>query len=342
VHAVTAEATVTEEQSPGAIAVEGRAVKVTHHHGEMRLTVDVHPSSAELASSAEHAAAVASLEAQIRGSALLRLRERTEPGDAASVRAYLVDPRSEVREGDPVPQLGGVAGATWALVGDGALIMPPHAVREPNVSALLRDNLEKIARYRNVLALKNPNPACILRDKVRFLLKRRQGGKWVDVDLDERMVFRHGDAIDLEITVLHDAPVYISVLDLGLMGGISLLYPPNRPSHRFEPLETPILIAQRAGGQIGLTFPDAFPGDEGTETFKLFATTHPADFSWLQQSGVRKIDAQRSTVGYGTPLQELFEIAYTGAGVRGGTDVSVPLDGEWITIERTFTMRRGA
>ncbi|MBN1641230.1 MAG: caspase family protein [Anaerolineae bacterium] len=340
VGAVSAAARVRIETAPGAIAVDSRAVEVTHRYGEMRLVVDVHPSSTERAAWAEQASAVASLEAQIRGSALLRLREEGEPVDVASVRATLLAPRHQVRAGDPAPQLGPLSEATWALIGDGAPIAPPHLARELGVTALLRENLEKIARYRNVLALKNPDPHALLRDKVRFVLVRKVGEAWVDVDLDERMVFRDGDAIDLAITVLHDAPVYVSVLDLGLMRGISLLYPPNRPSQRFDPLGTPILIAQRAGGQIGLRFPAAFPGDEGTETVKLFATTHPADFTWLQQSGVRAIDAQRQGAGFGTPLQRLFEAAYTGGGIRGDTAVHAPPEGEWIAIERTFTMRR--
>jgi hypothetical protein len=331
IRAVSADARILEEASPGAIVVGSRAVEEAHNYGEMRLVVDLYPAPTGYGTATE------ALKQEIEQSRLLRLQADDEAEEAADMRAYVIAPRSEASENDPVAQLGAVQQATWAVVASGELAMPTHSVTEPGVVAVLRDNLEKLARYRNALTLQNPNPSSPLRGKVNLRLKRpAPDGEWMTVGEDEQAVFDVDDVIAFEITNRHSAPVYVTLLDFGLTGGISLLFPPNRPSEKLEPGIT-MIYGQRPGEGIELWIPDEFPLSHGTETFKLFATTHEVDFSWLQQERVRDVDR-----GFDTPLGRLFDMAYTGRGTRDARPTRLPEAEEWTTVERSFTLRRAA
>lgn len=329
VRAVSADARILEEQAPGAIVAGSRAVETAHNYGDMRLVVDVYPAPAG------HEAAAEALRQKIEDSRLLRLRAGDEAEAAANIRAYILPPRDEAGEDDPVPQLEGIRQATWALVSSGELAMPAHPVSEPGVVALLRDNLEKLARYRNALDLRNSNPAGALRDKIEVrLMRRTPGGEWEAVEGEQQPVFEVDDGIAFEITNHHSAAVYVSLLDFGLTGGISLLFPPNSPSTKLD-AGTTMIYGQRPG-EIELWIPDEFDKNEGVETFKLFATTHEADFSWMQQERVRSLR------GYETPLEQLFATAYGGQATRDARPNRLPQAEEWTTVERSFILQRPA
>ena len=98
-----------------------------------------------------------------------------------------------------------------------------------------------------------------------------------------------------------------------MTGRIGLIYPVEGAS---EPLAAgrSIEIGVREGEKIELYMPDNFPylpdpEDEspggGTETLKLFATTHEADFSPLVQEDLRDL-GPGTAKGAGTPLGELL------------------------------------
>jgi hypothetical protein len=328
VRATTSDAKIAQEEEDGAIAPDTRAVEEEHVYGDPLLAVDIKAPP-------DYGGAAAELATRIDESKLLR---RAEEGDKADVRAYVIPKRTETSEDDPVPQLKVVEVPTWAVVEDGILIMAPRSVADGDATSKLVANLEKKARYRNALALKNPNPNSVLKNRIDFVLKRqKRDGTWERVSDDETNVFEDEDRIAFEIRNRHTAPVYVSVLDFGLTYGISLLHPPNRPSEKFEPSDAPTKVGERE--TIELWIPPEFQQDEGTETFKLFATTHEVDFSWLAQEGTRSIDQKRGTKGHGTPLQELFELAYEG-GTRDARPVTVSADEEWTTVERRFTVRK--
>ena len=335
VRAVSSEAKIVQEASPGAIVVDGRAVEAVHNYGEMRLVVDVYPAPAG------HEAAVQALKQEIEQSPLLRLRKDGEPAEVAAMRAYLVAPRRDAGVDDPVPQLGALHEATWAVVSSGELAMPTHTVAERGVVRLLRENLEKLARYRNALALQNASSQLRGQVDVR-LMRRTPGGEWEAVEADQAPVFEVDDLIAFEITNRHTAPVYISLLDFGLTGGVSLLYPFNRPSEKME-ANTTMTYGQRDGEQIELWIPDEFPSSQGTETFKLFATTHEADFSWMEQDRVRSLDragARDLARELQTPMEQLFAAAFAGSATRETRPTRLPKAEEWTTVERSFTLRR--
>jgi hypothetical protein len=335
---VEAEADPVEEVSPDAIIEGARAVEESRDLGEMRLRVQVEAGNGE--------DAVAGLRELLERSPLLRLVGAGEPAQA---RVYLVGPRESAGPQDPVPQLGAVVEPVWAVVGeDGLLSMPVHPAAEPDAASAVVENLETAARYRHALELRNPAPADALRGKVDLVLKRRGAdGAWVDAEPDPggRVVYEDGDTFALEILNRHTEPVFVSVLDFGLAGGIDLLYPVAGASEALAPGRS-ASTGMREGDEIQLVIPDGFAAlpdpldsarEEGTETFKLIATTAPTDFSVFLQEGFRDAFVPAS------PAEELLGLALTGAGTR---DVSRPTrttaEARWTTVERSITLRRRA
>ena len=336
--AVASQARILEESGQRAIAAGARAVEEAHNYGEMCLTVDLRAAPG-------YEAAARELESMIEAS---RLLSRAAGGRIADACVYLVAPRSGAGAGDPVPQLGAVAAATWAVVGqDGRLMMPLQGVGDPSATAFVCDNLEKATRYRQALALRNDNPDSVLKGKVEFSLKRQvRDGVWgkaeprVDGGLP---VFFEGERIAAEITNNHTAPVYVSVLDFGLTGALGLLHPVAGASEELAPGRC-IEFGVRRGDEVTLYLPDNLPylpdpSDEapvgGTEVFKLLATVHEADFGLLLQPGYRAIEQP-------TLLGRLLGMALTGCGKRDAQRTRLPPDEEWTTLERPFFLQRRA
>lgn len=337
VHAVESEARIIDEN--GSVIRQGnRAVEHAHYYGEMRLKVDIQAPDG-------YENAVAQLAKIIEESALLH---RTEVGETADVRVYIVPPRTEVRENAPVPQIGMVTKPFWTVVEDGRVIMPICAVNETDAVIFLRDNLEKKVRYRQALALRNSNHNSLLKNKVEFILKRQESNNtWVKAETENaggKVVFEQDERVILEIINHHSRPIYISILDFGLTGAISLLYPVQGASEQLIAGRA-IEIGKRKGEEIELYLPDDFPympdpidkmPDGGDETLKLFATTDPADFSILVQEGYRHFDLQTAK-GASTPLWQLLTMALTGCGKREARVLSLTQD--WTTVERSFFLK---
>jgi hypothetical protein len=341
-HSVTSTGKILEESSPGAIIEGGRAVEYTHSYGEMRMVVDIQDPIG-------YTENVLELKGFLKRSALLRIATDEEKVDA---RIYIIPPRTAAKKDDPIPQLGAVSEATWAVVGqDGKLMMPLHGISETIAAGELRNNLEKAVRYRQALALHNPSKDCALKSKVEFILKRRAiDGSWIEAKPEEQsgqIIFEEGERIAAEIINHYEAPIFVSVLDFGLTGAINLLYPIMGANERLV-TEKSIRIGMREGEELELYFPEDFPylpdpTDKkpigGTEIFKLFATTQKADFSCLLQDGFRDISPERSE-GTSTVLFNLLDLALTGHRTRDARQIKVHSDQEWTTVERSFILQR--
>ena len=346
VQAVTSEARILSERSPGAIAADARAVETAHAWGELRLPVELVADAVlerELAD-----AATARLAALVEGSGLLR---RAAEAARAAVRVYLLAPREAAGDGDPVPQLGAVAAPTWAAVGqDGQLVMPPKAL---DADGEVLRNLETIARYRQALALDNPNPESALRGRFTLdLLRRTPEGAWVAAEPEAAggaVVFEEGEAIAFRVRSDHDQPAYVYLLDFGLTGSVSLVYPARGAQEQIV-ARGEFEVGTRPGTRaFTLTMPKHFPfaesaghqaAVEGVETVKLFVTSGPVDFSFLAQQAVRSAQPAAAPGRARSGLQLLLESAARGPTTR---DIGIvePIDEEdWTTVARPFTLRR--
>lgn len=337
VYAVSSNAKIVSENET--ITANCRAVETAHFYGEMRLVVDVRAPG-------DYEKAVNTLRELIDTSGLLRQAHKDEN---ASARIYLIPPRTVVAKNDPVPQLGAISQAIWAVVGqDGRLMMPTHAVEDFGALVKIFHNLEKEARYQQILLLKNPNPSCLLKDKIKFTLKRQTSdGNWIVAKPEKDggyVVFTEGDRIAMEIVNFHDAPVYVAILDFGLTGSVSLLHPINGANEQLAPGKS-IQIGIRDGDEMELYLPDKFfytleSNDKkpfsGIETYKLIATTREADFSLLIQEGFKDV---REFVGGDTPIGKKLSIVLPDRSNRETSRSDLKRNEEWVTVERPLLLR---
>ena len=337
VRGITSEARVKTESAAGVIVAGSRAFETEHAYGELRMRVQMAPAPG-------HDADIASFRAALDASPLL---ESVDDVGSAAVRVYLVALREAVGDGDPVPQLGKVDAPVWAGVKeDGQLTMPPKPVGD--IGAVIR-NLETLARYRQALALENPDPASRLRGKFEVVLLRKAAdGSWTPAKPDAesgQVVFEEGESIAFRVVADADRdperdPAFLNLLYFGASGSISMAWTPGAKEK----------IAPGISFDIGtrdedfeLYLPDAFPFADGpgggvtaaTEVVKLIVTGGPADFSFVEQQGMRGA-AERKDV---SPLMMLFETATQGSPTRELRRRPVKQE-DWTTVVVPILLRR--
>jgi len=287
---ISSEADIIRERG-GCIEPGARAFEQSKGPGWMRLSVAI-----------ETADPGRVLSRRIQRSAVLRL---AEDGPAEARVLTLGGPK-----GDEEAVL--LSEKSWVALGEGSeLLLPPVPVRQPGSAERLVDDLETRARYLNLLRLideeeDNPLRGCL---DVQFLRLSAQG------DLRParaekatgEIVYREGESLALRIGHRAERPLYFHVLDLGLAGGVGLLYPLGGSSKAVAPgyaLDLGVQVGQR----IRLRIPPAFAawvkaggGErrelEGKEFLKIFATTEPADLSWLAQPSYGESPLARSSRG---------------------------------------------
>lgn len=348
VGAVTSEATIVEEVRPGSIRAGARAVESSHFLGVTRLAVEVMVPRGR--------AEVEKLLELLGESRLLR---RVGEGEAAEVRIYLLPPRLGGRAGDPVSSLGALREETWAVVGPhGHLLMLPRSYGDLEAVEAIVQNLENRVRYRQTCELANDRST--LAGKVGLkVLRHLENGSWgePEMDVDGETVLFDGDEILLEITNWDTRPLYMYILNLGVGGSVSQLYPVQGAQQAFAPAydsaHDPSLppgrtfrYGIRSGEELEMSMPEellsswrlfGLSSPEGREMMKLFATTQPADFKVLLHPGYlrgKEGDALAKLVG--DSLTSLLVDIVEG----GEREVKrrSPED-DWTTVQRSFRLK---
>jgi hypothetical protein len=218
--------------------------------------------------------------------------------------------------------------------------------------------LQTIARYRAVLALRNPDPASSLAGKLRVRLRRyqqdAQGDR--DVDLPAGAESEGGD-LALSFTPPADQPdnwyvievgneaplpIYAHIFCLNPDYSITRIYPNHGQQNAIEPGGV-LKVGLRSSGDrpLQIFLPDA-PArwDACRDHLKVIAITESTDLQWLIQEGLRVPPPQRSARAAGSLLDQLRQAAQAGSLARfGGSASSGPLE-DWATVERPFTVVR--
>jgi len=335
---VSSRARILSEAEGATIGGDSRAFETRHAYGDFRLSVAATSATAD---------DTTTLRAVLEESSLLKV---VTDDAAASIRVELIPQRTQVLPGDPVARAGVLVEPMWAATGEsGDLVMP---LKRKSDIATVRDNLDTIARYRQALALENPDPMSRLRGKFALdLLKRGTDGTWAVAEPEVaggHIVYDEGDAIGFKVSSTHDAEVFVSLVDFGLTGAVTPLRPPQGspasqeklgPGNRYT-IGPELRVAPTVSWDAGFPFIDTIDHSgeaEAIETVKLFITEKLADFSIIQQAGVRSVEARRAT-----PLSNLLQHTFQGRPSRGVV-MAPPADAlaeDWTTVARSFVVRR--
>jgi hypothetical protein len=255
-------------------------------------------------------------------------------GREPTIKIYALPSGGPDQRKGAVPSLGELKQPAWATVGlDGQPLTRLIPFAETGAVDTLLDNLAKIAQYRNVLAIRNPDASCHLAGKVDLIiLKQNADRSWSEAG--EGAVFREGDRMALRIENQLDHPVYASIIDFGLSHAIAPVFPV--PGSKPEIAKSTTFDYGVAEGGFKLEFPDRYPRDEGKETLKMIVTTVPSDFSVLRQAGTRGLEDLASAKAP-NPIEQL--LAQAAGGTRELVSQPSAID-QWYTVERSFTLRR--
>ncbi|MEM6638385.1 MAG: caspase family protein [Pseudomonadota bacterium] len=314
VSALSSQAVIVEQ--PGVAVAEGRCVEIEGAPDQFVMHVDIQSGDSD----------ASALRSAIESASLLATRE----DGATDFTVYACGPRNAADASDPAPQMPAIESASWVCTNvEGQLAMPVIPREDADAVDRLVANLSTLARYRNALTLDNPQS----RLNVEFNIFRHADDDWQTAN-GGGSIFEDGDRIGLEI-VNHEAfPVFFSILDFELAGGISVLFPEQRGGEQLA-----------AGNRIRLAMDDnalrlaweaEVEGDQAAETFKAFFTRDETDFRWLSQSGTRSISGT-------SRLDALFSAAYFGPTTRAGRWDSAPQDtstDDWRAISRGFQVRK--
>ncbi len=316
---------LTSSKVRAAIHPGCRAVELTRPMTGMRLGVEIvapagHPEARRL-------------EAGLGASLFLKKADSEETADA---RVYLLEPRESCGRGDPAPMLGAIPEETWVPVGkDGGLLVPIFPLGYPEALKSVIRNLENVARQRGLIGTRNAGSP--LEAQIDFFVHRLEGGRCVPpvLTVGNDPVFREGDRLVLEVRNRSRIPFYVYVLDIGLTGKVSPVYPVNGSQEVLEGGRS-VLIGLRMDEDLQLVIPEGFqylhrgtaemPGD-GLETLVLFATPSKADFGSLHQPPMR--DSKRT----GWSLNDALSITF-----HGGKGYMRTKE-DWAAVHRTFRLR---
>lgn len=315
----------------GAISAQASIVKAAASFGAGARCVESAPGAQQFRLSVDvshlDAPDAAHLTALIAPSPLLSLASTTTTSDAA---VHILSASDQLGLSASLPSDFRLEAPSWAVLDlTGNFLMPLHALSNESAASTIISNLETIARYRNALTLYNPDS----RLNVEFNLYHVDDDNQLHNINGQDFIFEDGQNLALEI-INHEATnVFVSLLDFGLTGKVSLFYPPRSSSEMIGPGKT--LRLGDDARKITLNVLPDFIGTQGTETVKAIFTSEQSDFRWLQQGGTRSLETSYSS------MRQQFEAAYHGPTTRNMSFEPPENTGsDWKAISRSFNLRR--
>ena len=296
--------------TPGAPAVE-----IEHDYGKMQMAVRVAGDDQILDA----------VRQSVKASPLLILTEAGEGPSTATVRLRhpLTPDGCEDRSRDQMLCILS-SGAGRALVEP----VTPDAEGPAQVCA----KLEHVARYYNILAIRNTDVQSKLQGKVRLRLLKvsaadEQQVEPVGPDAGGNLVLKVGDRVYVEVENGADQPLHVAIFDCSPEWEVRPIFPiagatddqvgahRSRRTIRFRVnLENPEMVHEN------LPLPQ--------ETLKVIATTRQTDFRSLWLSRMRALEEQSS-------LAHLIGLA-TGGGPTRAVRSLEEADEDWTTDELVF------
>jgi Caspase domain len=264
------------------------------------------------------------IEPAIRDSRLMTL---TDGPGADQISATIIESVESLPNEVVLGEGQTICGPSWALFeSNGALAMPVHRFDEPGVSAVLLGNLEKIARFRNVLRLANPGSKL----NVEFNLFKPDADGELVLANGGNCEFRDGDPLVLELcNHEEDTAVFFSILWISANREISHCYPHRRASEELGPGKT-VRIGY-AEQKLRVSWDKGYFASSGIECCKAIFSTCESDFSWLNQEGVRSAGESVSSIS-------AFDAAYRGDEPATAEKSAAAGGDDWEAINRSFVI----
>jgi hypothetical protein len=184
----------------------------------------------------------------------------------------------------------------------------------------LSDSLLSMARYQNILQLRNRNTKLNIQLEVKRWRAINQAKEPVDElpfieNNNGKRLVKVGDYITISITNHTKSPLYIYLFDLGSDGGISPVFPDIGSQVQLAPEKSiqsiPLVVAP----------------PEGWDSLKIFAATQPVNLSAITQDGWKEPNSEETD----SSLSDFLNLAY--GKIRNQNPVKVE---DWTTQTVSF------
>jgi hypothetical protein len=211
--------------------------------------------------------------------------------------------------------------------GEPSEISPRIAVDDPDVVPIVVEQVTQWAKWLNLMNLVNQSAELSVDLEVRphSPAGTARGTQLMEREVDLTLV--DGQRFEIAMRNTSSRKLYAALLDLSSDGSVSLVYPRTTSEEYIAP-----------GRSWSIELEAYVPEGSNVvrDVLKLFATSTPCDFRFLEQSPVRATAPATTRGRPRNPLEELLAGAALGA-TRGVRPKEV---GAWSTVERVFEVRR--
>lgn len=265
-------------------------------------------------------------------------------GEAGDVALHLIPARQACPEGGPLPQVPRIEVKSWAFVDpqSGAQLAPLHSAASHGHHQTVLHKLETLARHAFLMRLSHPGEAAAAHDTVEVkayrIFEDAAGTLLEERQIADDEILEPGHRIAFRLVHRNPLPLHVTVLSLGLTGGIEQLFPVRG---RSQPVAagSVLEIGFQQADALEIRLPDIypFPGETKPELVddhllflftevlpesRGFATPGPVPSArgelWEQEA----LRSRRKPVkGKATPLELAFRVVRGGQKVREGLPV---------------------
>ncbi|MGI9239723.1 MAG: caspase family protein [Verrucomicrobiales bacterium] len=244
--------------------------------------------------------------------------------------------------------------------GSGVRLVAPY--RPDNAGALARD-LAHLARYKNLLELRNEDPASRLSDTIELRVLHQvfnDDGSAAETGLGSpkfeavaesaagELEIRAGDRMAIEMKNTSDRPLFVTLFSLDCAYAIGRVYPPRGTQKAIQPGKK-FIDGQREHESDKTAIQFGFPGNwpasmgEGVEYLKVIATEQWTDLESLKQGELRHpFEKTRSvSTGAASPLDAMVAAAMQGGRLAAREDEEPAAENnDWTTAELRYRLLR--
>ena len=219
----------------------------------------------------------------------------------------------------------------WALVEQqDHVCMPLRAATDPDALDIVYNNLEKMAKFRNVLQLQNQLSKLAVESNL-YRLQDDGHAKLANGGISQ---FAENELMSIELKNNEaEKSVFFTILWLGADRQITHFYPRNRSCEELAAQQT-IRIGSLENG-LSATLPKDHLSDMGSITWKIIFSSVKSDFGLLSQEGLRSSE--------NTSHLAAFDVAFTGEAKPSHSEHNnsqALIEQDWCAINRGFILKR--